>query len=197
MKFNLKGKNLFAEKAAEQIAADMVVNVVEETKAAIRVLVVRSIREGIAPMEIARMMRSLLGMNSLQMQGALNYRKTLIKLGHPPEKVQKLLEKYTAKKIKQRTETIARTEVMTALNRGKLAGWLQAQEKGLLDPWATKKWLTPFDERTCPICGAVNGQEVLLNKSFQLRASERMMPPAHPRCRCTAVVNPDGLKRLK
>jgi hypothetical protein len=149
-------------------------------------MIARSIREGIPPLEAAKTIRTLLGLNSPQSLAAMNYRAELKLQGLSEERVDKALEFYTARKVKERADTVARTEVIGALNAGSLTSWKQAQRKGLLPRNAKKKFITTPDEKLCPICKPMNKQEQPLAKPFITPKGDKIQfPPAHPRCRCT------------
>lgn len=74
-----------------------------------------------------------------------------------------------------RTQMIARTEILRTSNLGALA--IYEQNKDVLHGW---RWQATNDDRTCPICGDLDG------KTYSFDAG-RNPPPAHPSCRCTAV----------
>lgn len=76
-----------------------------------------------------------------------------------------------------RTLLITRTEIMRASNLGALAVYEQNQD--VLKGW---EWVATRDERTCPICGGMDGKVF----SFD---SGQLQPPSgsHPGCRCTIV----------
>ena len=188
VKFEFKARNEQAIAAAEKNAARLVTAVSDETKNAIRNIVSRSIREGIPPREAAKMIRGSIGLDSTQTAGAANYRAELKLSGLSEERIDKAYEFYTAKKIRERSVRIARTEVLGALNAGSLESWKQAQQDGLLPANARKKWIVTNDEllRQCPVCRPMNGQEQPFGKKFVLPSGKKIMfPPAHPNCRCT------------
>ena len=76
-----------------------------------------------------------------------------------------------------RTLLITRTEIMRASNLGALAVYEENQD--ILNGW---EWVATKDERTCPICGGMDG------KRFGF-GDAQMQPPSgsHPGCRCTIV----------
>jgi SPP1 gp7 family putative phage head morphogenesis protein len=84
-----------------------------------------------------------------------------------------------AKKITERVDniglararTMARTETVTAFNRG---AQIRYEQYGYTH-W---EWIAALDERTCPVCGALDG------KVFKFGDSQDI-PPAHPNCRCS------------
>jgi len=79
---------------------------------------------------------------------------------------------------KWRLNTIARTEVIRASNYGRYEAW---KKSGVV---VGKEWVTAFDDRTCPECASMDGDQAPLEKPFR---NGVLMPPAHPNCRCTAV----------
>lgn len=90
-----------------------------------------------------------------------------------------------------RAQRIARSEVIRASNYGQEQAYIQS---GVV---SGKEWLTSFDERTCPACGAMDGRIIGLNQNyfnrgdifqgFNLNYEDIKGPPLHPNCRCTLV----------
>jgi len=76
----------------------------------------------------------------------------------------------------KRPINIARTETVRLANQGLKDLYLENKIKSY-------RWLTALDERTCPICEALDGQV------FETRDGEAgvNMPPAHSMCRCSMV----------
>ncbi len=73
-------------------------------------------------------------------------------------------------KAQYRMEMIARTEVLRAHNMGRIKFHQHVGIKQL-------EWMTMGDERTCPVCGPLNGKTFPIDK-FPGQ-------PAHPFCRCS------------
>lgn len=169
-----------AIKAAEELAATMVTEVSKETEAAIRNIIAEAIREGIPPYDAARAIVPLIGLTSSQAQAAMKYREDLIDSGLALDSVNEKVDKYADKLLNTRAETIARTEVMDALNAGQDEAWSQAQEAGLLSEDATKEWIVTPDDLLCEQCEPYDGKTVPITEEFADGD-----PPLHPRCRCT------------
>jgi hypothetical protein len=190
--FSFDGTNEAAQRVAERVAAQMVVGISQETEAAIRMLIVRSIREGIPPYDAARLIVELIGLDERRAGAVLNYREQLINEGLSFDRVNILTDRYAAKLLRQRARVIARTEIMAALNEGARESWRQAQRDGLLGPHAVKEWITTPDERLCPLCAPMDGVQVRLKEPFQTPEGPVQGPPLHPQCRCAqAVTEPD------
>ncbi len=188
--FQFDGTHRTAEAAAARQAAAMVTLVSAETVAALRALIARSIREGIPPYEAARMIQSMVGITTRQSMAAMNFRESLINSGLALGRVDTLVARFVKRKIRERAINIARTETLSALNRGVQESWRQARRQGLLTKTAAKTWITTPDEirtadgRPCPICAPLEGQVVGFDERFQTSVGELSHPPAHPQCRC-------------
>ncbi len=75
-------------------------------------------------------------------------------------------------KAQYRMEMIARTEVLRAHNQGRIKFHREVGVQRL-------EWMTMEDERTCPVCGGLDGKQFDIDKFPSI--------PAHPRCRCCAL----------
>jgi len=76
------------------------------------------------------------------------------------------------KTAQQRLELITRTETIRAHNQGRLKFFDTINVRRV-------KWMAVGDERTCPICGGLDGKEYNIDDLPPI--------PAHPACRCTTV----------
>jgi len=83
------------------------------------------------------------------------------------------------KLLKQRADTIARTESITALRAGRREGIQQGIDAGAIAPDAVKRrWDATLDSRTRPDHVAAHGQEVDgMNTPFVLSDGSRMLYP--------------------
>lgn len=84
-----------------------------------------------------------------------------------------------------RAEVIARTETMTASNRGQQELWDQAVDADLLNGTELQVWIVTPDDRLCPICEPLEDVTAPLGGTFNVDGVEIDGPPAHPQCRCT------------
>lgn len=79
-----------------------------------------------------------------------------------------------------RAQLIAVTETTNAYAMGQqIAG--EALLAQFPDVRVVKKWYTNNDDRVCPICGQLDGEEVDITDNFSHGGAN---PPAHPNCRC-------------
>jgi hypothetical protein len=85
-----------------------------------------------------------------------------------------------------RAQMIAVTEVTRAFSAGE-----QIYQNMLTDMGVTtvREWLTSEDEKVCPICGFLDGQQVAPGEKFKDgEGNEYDNPPAHVNCRCGSQV---------
>lgn len=83
---------------------------------------------------------------------------------------------------KDRAERIARHETMMAASEGQRQAWAQAVDEGELTGDERRVWITVGDDKVCPICEGLDGQEADLDGEYEGGYNG---PPAHPLCRCT------------
>jgi SPP1 gp7 family putative phage head morphogenesis protein len=80
---------------------------------------------------------------------------------------------------RSRAETIAVTEVTRAAAEGARIYQTQLADAGLT---FERVWRTANDDRTCPICGPLNGKPESAWGGVEV--------PAHPNCRCSVSLRP-------
>ena len=92
--------------------------------------------------------------------------------GHGIDKIGRNMRKSITTLSVKRSKLIARTEVMTSYNQGKVNKYKQGNVEKV-------QWVTALDDRTCEECESLDGQIFALGK--------HPSPPIHPMCRCTLV----------
>ena len=177
--------------------AEFVTAVTQEQKGAISALLARSVREKHSVDELAKFIRSCIGLTEPQAKANLRYYENMVanlKEQHPrmkTESVQKKAReaaaKYAEKQHRYRAMTIAQTEMATVYNRGADEAIRQAQAQKLMGT-VIKRWCTSGDDMVCEQCRALEGLELGMDDKFQVgngwNAGENLTPPAHPRCAC-------------
>lgn len=197
---------------AESFAAELVVTITEETRQTIRVLVARAFSEGIPPRQLARLIlqSTTLGLTPRSANAVLNLREAMARAtegqvvrygtstttapkgGFDDERIARTTERYAQRLLGQRALTIARTETIRAARQGQQAIWGRGLVEGWVGRGSLQRWSAAPDERTCPICQALDGQEVGMLASFvTINGAVLDGPPAHPNCRCSLVLVPE------
>ena len=191
---------------AEERAAELVVQISEETRAGIRRLIADMFIQGIPPREAARRLRGMLGLTERDMRAVANLQTRLarenaarIVVGRTPvpeERIVDQVDRYGDRLLRNRATVIVRTESIRASAQGQQELWNQARDQGLLDTDFTRRaWLITADELTCPICLPMAATDHLVGLDEPFTGGDGsvvMNPPAHPQCRCaTALVFAD------
>lgn len=171
---------------AARRGARLVREITDTTRQGIQATIARSIRDGIPPAEAARIIRPTIGLTDRQAMTVINYRFSLLEEGADADVVAKAAERYAAKLLRKRSETIARTETIRAGREGRDETWRQAKAEGLLPETAKRRWVITDDDRLCPACEPLGGVEVGLDEGFPQGGGDG--PPLHPNCRCTTVL---------
>jgi len=204
--FGFDAKNKRAYRLAKAAAGKLITDITDEALLAIRTLIEKVIRDGVPPLDAARMVLGIIGepgattnesvgmegLNHVQVVSAMNYRKTLIDMGHTLGMVEKLFGKYVKRKLRERATTIARTETMWSLVKGAEAQYSEAVRHGFLPSGGRLRWITTPDERLCDFCRPMHNRTKPIpvgheTTYFVSPQGPIEGPPRHPRCRCTIV----------
>lgn len=100
-----------------------------------------------------------------------------IEAGLNPRDIARAINDRIAKVSQNRARLIARTEVVRAHHKAKMATFRQAGIDGVI---VKAEWVTAGDSRVCERCEALEG------KIFKIDEIENMIP-LHPNCRCSAA----------
>lgn len=149
-------------------------------------VVAQALEQGRTVDQVARDLRTFIGLRADQAEAVLNFRGTLIDQEVAAATIERRATRYAQSLLNQRNLTIARTEVVSSANAGQLGLWDQAASQGLFDKEQTEKvWIATEDELLCPICEPLAGEAVGLDETFETEDGQRLEgPTAHPNCRC-------------
>lgn len=139
---------------------------------------------GMSPRQAAQQIRAVVGLNQPQAQAVLHARLDMWADGVDPAVIDRDTAAFARGFLNLRAETIARTEIMAASNKGQRLLWDGAQRAGLLDASRTEReWVWGGGENSCQVCEYMNGKRAPLDGEY--RGDYPDGPPGHPRCRCT------------
>lgn len=176
--------------------AELVAQVTDETRRAIRSVITEAFQNGDPPRKAAMRIRSMIGLTDRDAKAVMRRWKELSADSSITEaRVAKMTDEYAQSLLRRRALNIARTETVTAANRGVQIAWQEAQRQGSLLPGVHQEWIAAVDSpRTCAVCLELDSQQVPVGQPFYSPSLGRFLlsPPAHPSCRCAV-----GLVRVE
>lgn len=173
-------------------SGDLVREVTDEARAAVRAIMQRSFEEGIPAQGAARLIRDVVGLTEREARAVANLRGRLLRDGVQQPRALAQVERYAARLLQARAERIARTETIAASTQGQVELWRQARDAGLIPMEAVQEWVVTPDDRLCPECAPLDGATAPVGGTFRGGGSG---PPLHPNCRCAVVLRADGGRR--
>jgi hypothetical protein len=191
---------------AEERAGVLIAQISDEQREMLRRTIAQGITDQVTAEELGMRIRSQIGLHSQWGQAVERATSKELKrlmanglsMEKALERAEKFRQRYHDKLLRTRARNIARTEIMTAQNQGRLLGWLEMANQGILAPNALKTWkVGPSGWKgkvVCDVCAPLDGQSVKVTESFSNGVA---MPPAHPNCRCTAVIKPIPIEEVR
>lgn len=166
----------------------------QATQDAVAEVVRRSFQYGWTPDEVAERTAQVKGLDGRYAQAVLNYEQGLLAQGISRTRAKQQARDYKRRLVESRARTIARTEIMSALNASTDVAWQGAVNRGTLPPDSQRVWIVYHDDRLCELCAPMQFQTAAIGEPFNsTRGGKVMAPPLHPNCRCTTgVVSPYG-----
>lgn len=206
---------------AQTHAAALVTNVTDETRRAVRNLIVAGLRGERSPYELARSIERIVGLTAAHAVAVDNYTQGLAAAGRSAPEIDRLAGRYAARLRRWRAETIARTETIRAAAHGRRQGWEAAANAGMFNRETARiVWTVTPDDRLCTVCAEQAGTTIGFDEQFTFthraddlavanagQLNERVTtvgrsllsepivtegPPAHPRCRCSIELELDA-----
>lgn len=188
-----------AEIWARNNSARLITAIGDESRKAVQQTIETAIREGMAPRKSARVIRDIVGLNAKQAGALAKFRRTLETQKKPfaQSRINQMVRRQRDRMLKFRSESIARTETIAAVNAAQQETMIQGINDGLIDTTLTKKiWVVTPDDRLCPFCEPMAGQVIEITGSFESGEKELEdgetrsfgnvgHPPLHPLCRCS------------
>jgi SPP1 gp7 family putative phage head morphogenesis protein len=169
---------------ATKYGASEVKGIQEATRASMRAVLSSSLQGKLTSAEQKKLLRDMIGVSNNQVAWVQSYATHMKDAGLDGPALEKAVAKYTEKLIKQRAETIAITEAAKATAMGQQAAQEELVSRGIISKSEYGiEWVAAPSERTCPICGALDGQKGMIGEGINGKTV-----PAHPRCRCRIVL---------
>jgi hypothetical protein len=200
--FNFEYPDMWASKWSYVHAGEMITTQSKGMVKTIRNMVSEAMNGDMTTEDLKWSLRHNIKLPPRYSQAVKNYRESLRKSGMKNSKINQLSEAYARRLLLDHADTIARTEVMTALSKGQRKYWDDMAGSGILPTnIIMRMWSTSKDERTCATCIPMQGKKVAYNARFELPTGVWVdETPAHPRCRCSIVMHipePEDLLRAR
>jgi GNAT superfamily N-acetyltransferase len=185
---------------AQTQAGKLIVQISEKLRGSIRTVVTSAMAGEISTYDVAKILRESIPLHSAWAQAVTNTYDSTLRDALKDEtttmaQARVLAQKASATQAKSLTNArawnIARTEVQTAANQGRYAGWEDGVNAGYIRPTSLKIWQE--GRSPCPICAPLVGEIQPWDKPF---SDGSLMPPEHPSCRCSASLLPPDEKYL-
>lgn len=177
-----------AKALAKTAAHTLVRDMAKEQLASMGATIAQALADGKRPKDIARQLREVTMLDGPRQRRLDKISEDLKAQGLTGKAYDDALAKAKQALIRERQETIARTEGAKAVNAARNE---EAKSRGA--KW--KGWTTGHDERLCPVCAGNEAAGVIpIDAPFP---SGVQHSPAHPRCRCTVFyVTSDAAKKV-
>ena len=213
------GRNERAERIALELGSKLVTEVVDDTRVMIAQTIRAGLEAGAGPLRTAldiggrvvngKRQGGLVGLDSRRAGWVQNYRAKLLAEGRPQSQIDRMAQQYSNKLLRQRGETIARTETPKALNAGRQEALDQLIENPNNDVQAqdvVRAWDSTGGGRTRETHAAADGQVAAQGVPFTVGGYSMMYPgdtslgaPAGEtvNCRCYMAPEIDFFARLE
>jgi hypothetical protein len=210
------GTNPRAARHLAEKSAQMILEISQDQRMAIRAILDDAFASGINPKKAAKYIANNIGLTTRQTQAVINYRNLLTRgsqealdraLRDPrfdplvrsqnltPADIDRMVANYQRNYIHHRARVIARTEMLAATNAGANEAYTQAIESGSLDQYEyVREWGTAHDERVRGSHRSMHGQVRPYGEKFLSGAGNLLQYPHDPaaplseriQCRCFA-----------
>ena len=162
--------NLISQLVLDRIrssSANLVVGVGQDTISSIRHILSQNYLDGLGAPQAARAIRSVVGLLPQHAHAVGRFSLGLQNTSLPPENRTNLIEQYSQRLLNYRARNISRTETISAAEAGRVAGWVELANKGVLQRHRTRmEWMVTEDDRLCPWCAPMDGQQVGIGDYF-------------------------------
>lgn len=210
IKFNFDGYHERAASFMAQNRASMIKDVVKTSRDAIAEALRQGIVENKTPIQAAKTIRSMIGLDERRARALLNYRSALERgdfgvasardvggnaertlnaasggrVNLSPSRIDSLVEQYGSRLLRSRAGTIAATETFKVLNQGAEDAMEQfVEERGVQRSVVRRFWVATDDSHTRPDHAempALNADGVGMDEPFQLPDGGTIMYPHDP-----------------
>lgn len=203
---------------------DFIAEFSDSQREAVRRALIRALREGKGTQSVARAFRNAIGLTAYQQDAVDSYRDLLernsaaaldralrdrrydpgleraLAADEPlsDARIDAMVDRYSARYLAMRAETIARTETTRVLNTARQETTEKViEESGIPEDEVVRTWAATDDARTRDTHAAMDGQERGLNEPFESPSGALLKFPGDPdappeetiNCRCAVLIS--------
>ncbi len=166
-------------------AGRLIVRVSDDQRRAVRDMLMERYNNEKRPETLVRDLRRSIGLDPRRARALRNFENDARERG--VKNVDAQVERYRLQLIRDRAETIARTESVAIENQAKIEAWDIAMNAGDIPAESEQEWVTSAD--CCDDCAELDGERVSIGGSFKsTKYGSVFSPPLHPRCYCMLVL---------
>lgn len=173
-------------------SAKLVREISDGQRALLREIFLDSFGRGLRPRAVLQEIEQTVGLTARERGWVRRRREDLMEEGLSGPPLERAVDIYAKRTLRNRAKRIARTETIEAYSQGLDDSWAMAQDEGLMPAGTLQKWVELTDSpRTCPICKDLGEHEpVPVGEPFRsdVLGVDILRPPAHPHCRCVKVL---------
>lgn len=175
-----------ALRIAKESAGRLIKDILDGSRSSLAKIIEQGLLEQKDMRELTKDISKMIGLREDQLDKIKEYEEQLKKKGYSDEQIKKLVDKESERKIRERSEVIARTETRMAIESAELEFQKENGAK-------RKVWIA--SDNCCDEClDNVSIGSIGLDEDFP----SGRVPPAHPNCRCSVAYNssdnPDNIK---
>lgn len=183
---------------AKQGAGELIKYVSQTQKDVVKLIISNAIQNGVPPRIAAREIKTYIGLLPQHAKAVMDAMARARAAGMSEARVTAMGDRYARRLHVYRARMIARTETIRAAFKGARSTWAAAAAQGLFDASrAGVRWVTGPNERTCPVCLALNGKIRRAGPGDTFPGGYRQPPDPHPHCTCAIVLVPKAFPPAK
>lgn len=173
-----------AARWAREHSAELVQQVSDETRDALRVAMEQAYMEHLEPARSAKLIEDIVGLDQRRAEAVLNLRAELLAQELSQRDIDRQATAYAEQLLGQRAIAIARTETSSIAQAAQQQMWAQAVEEGLILPEDYQgEWLIS-DGEACDDCKAMIGERRPLSGTYE----GGVLSPLHTNCECGEIL---------
>lgn len=184
-KYNFNPSKYILEENIKNYSKNIATQITNESKKALFNAIDKIAAAQDTPSNSIKTLNNCVGLNNPQVTALNNYKNRMYKNGLKPNRINDYIDKYSKKKLMERTDNIADEELSKSARMAQVDAIRQATNQGIIDKSKYHfKWILNRDERLCTNCASMFGATREINEPWSTPVGLVDIPNLHNRCRC-------------